>query len=121
MQPLYTGSLFDNLTQNNPFTFMIKKECQLEIDDYLILSKDFHFKSQLIRCLDINAENSYKIIIESINKVNNHMYSALLENDLSRIMDKNEISEIFKFFEVSDYEEIKEVKLGKKNIFFNFE
>ena len=86
-----------------------------------MISKDFHFKSQLIRCLEINAENSYRIIIESINKLNDHKYSALLENDLSKIMSKSEISEIFKFFEVSDYEEIEEMKIGSKNVFCNFE
>ena len=63
----------------------------------------------MIRCLDINAENSYKIIIESINKVNFNTYSALIENDLFRIMSKSEISEIFKFFEVSDFEEHEEM------------
>ena len=75
-----------------------------------MLSKDFHFKTQLVRCLDINADNSYKIIIESINKVNCHRYTPLLENDLLRIMSKNQNSEIFKFFEVSDFEELQEMK-----------
>ena len=100
---------------------MIKQKFQLEVDDYLILSRDFHFKSQLIRCLDINAENSYKIILESINKVNSHLYSASIENDLFRIMSKSEIHEIFNFFEASDYEEFEEIKLGTKNMFCNFE
>ena len=36
-------------------------------------------------------------------------------------MSKSDISEIFKFFEASDYEEFEEVKLGTKNLFCNFE
>ena len=70
-----------------------------------MVSKDFHFKSQMIRCLEMNAENSYKIILESINKVNCHQYSAFIENDLYRIMQKDQISEVFNFFEASDHEE----------------
>ena len=46
---------------NNIDLFMIIKRCK-------IISIDFHFKSQVIRCLDLNAENSYKIIAESIIK-----------------------------------------------------
>ena len=74
-----------------------------------------------MRCLDSNADNSYKIIIESINKINSASYIAFVEHDLFRIMAKNDISEIFKFFEVSDYEELEEMKLGTKNLFCNFE
>lgn len=100
---------------------MINEKFQLEVDDYLIVSKDFHFKSQLVRCLEINAENSYQIILESINRINSHLYSAFIENDLFRIMSRSEISEIFKFFEVSDFEEFEEIKLGTVNGFCNFE
>ena len=49
------------------------------------------------------------------------MYSALLENDLLKIMSKNDNSEIFNFFEVSDFEELEEMKQGSKNLFCNFE
>ena len=36
-------------------------------------------------------------------------------------MAKNEISEIYDFFSVSDFEEQEEVKLGTNNLFCNFE
>ena len=91
MQPLYKGSLFDILTQNNPYASMIREKFQLEVDDYLIISTDFHFKSQVIRCLDLNAENSYKIIMEAMIKANSYKYSEILENDLVRIMSKTGI------------------------------
>lgn len=42
--PKFKGSLFDNLTQNNPYAPMIKENFQLELND-LMLSKDFHFKT----------------------------------------------------------------------------
>ena len=118
---MYKGSLFDKLTQNNPYTSAIKHKFQLEAEDYLIISQDFHFKSQVIRCLDLNAENSYKIIIESLVKQNSHKYCSLIERDLHRIMDKSSISEIYNFFSVTDFEELEEIKLGTKNFFCNFE
>ena len=86
-----------------------------------MLSKDFHFKTQLIRSLEINAENSYNIIIESIFKVNKRSYVELLENDLIKILSKEFIHEIFEFFAFSDQEEIEEMKMGKRNVFCNFE
>lgn len=36
-------------------------------------------------------------------------------------MNKNEISEIYDFFAVSDFEELEEIKLGTNNLFCNFE
>lgn len=86
-----------------------------------MLSKDFHFKTQLIRSLEINAENSYKIIIESVFKVNRRAYTELLENDLFKILSKENIHDIFEFFKFSDQEELEEMKMGKRNVFCNFE
>ena len=117
---MYKGSLFDILTQNSPYASMIREKFQLEVDDYLIISMDFHFKSQVIRCLDLNAENSYKIIMEAIIKTNSYKYSELLENDLVRIMSKDGIQEIYHFFTVSNHEDLVEIKLGMNNIFCNF-
>ena len=115
------GSLFDMLTQNNPFSESIKSKSELGVSDYLILSKDFNFKTQLVRCLEINADNSYKLILDSINKMNHYKYSALLENDLVRIMEKNDIRDIFYFFKVSQNEDVEEMIQGQKNLFCNFE
>lgn len=105
-EPLYKGSLIDNLTQNNPYVDDIRKNFQLKVEEYLIISKDFNFKTQLMRSLDINAENSYKIIIESINKINRSSYNGYLEHDMFKIMSKFEIREIYDYFDVSDHEEL---------------
>ena len=86
-----------------------------------MLSKDFHFKTQLIRSLEINAENSYKIIIESVFKVNRRAYTQLLENDLFKILTLENTHVIFDFFKFSDQEELEEMKRGKRNLFCNFE
>ena len=74
-----------------------------------------------MRSLDINAENSYKILIESINKINKSAYNCYLEYDMFKIMSKTEIREIYDFFDVSDHEELEEMKLGTRNMFCNFE
>ena len=39
------GSLFDMVTQNNPYSAQIKNNSQLDVKDYLIISKDFNFKT----------------------------------------------------------------------------
>ena len=59
-----------------------------------------------MRSLDINAENSYMIIVESIHKINSSKYNCLLENDMFKIMDKPEISEIYDYFDISEQEEV---------------
>ena len=98
------GSLFDMVTQNNPFSDRIKNDSQLAVKDYLIISKDFNFKTQLMRSLEINAENSYKLILDTIMRINHQKYNDLLEHDMYRIMEKNDIKGIFGFFEVSSTE-----------------
>lgn len=74
-----------------------------------------------MRCLDLNAENSYKIILESIIQANSYKYSAFIEHDLVRMMSNVQISEIYSFFTVTDYEELEEIKVGTNNLFCNFE
>jgi hypothetical protein len=81
-EPKFKGSLYDSLTQNNPYADEIRKSFQLRVEDYLILSKDFNFKTQLMRSLDMNAENSYTILIESVHKINSSQYNYHLEHDL---------------------------------------
>ena len=44
------------------------------MEDYLIVSHDFNFKSQIMRSLEINADTSYKILIDSINQINQVPY-----------------------------------------------
>ena len=44
-----------------------------------------------------------------------------MESDLHRIMSKSDISEIYNFFTVSDFEELEEIKVGTNNLFCNFE
>ena len=58
------------LLQNNPYSTQMKENICLGIEHYLIVSKDFNFKSQLMRALEINALNSYKILFENINEIN---------------------------------------------------
>ena len=38
-----------------------------------------------------------------------------------KIMAKNEISEIFEYFDISIREELEEMKMGTRNLFCNFE
>lgn len=87
------------LTQNNPFAKYIKKTSHLRITDYLIVSLDFTFKSQMMRCKDIRAKNSFKILVESIHEINKMKYGKILEHDLFSLMNDNNISEIVPFFE----------------------
>ena len=58
--------------------------------------------------------------MEIINRMNCRDYVEILENDLHRIMSKNDISEMFNFFTMSDYENDKEIKNGTDNLFCNF-
>lgn len=87
------------LTQNNPSARHIKKTSHLRITDYLIVSLDFTFKSQIMRCKDINAKNSFRIIMESIIDANMMKYGKVLEHDMFRLMNDNKIAEIIPFFD----------------------
>lgn len=115
------GSLFDMVTQNNPFSEAIKEQSQLGVEDYLIVSRDFNFKSQIMRSLEINATQSYYLMLENIFKINKRKYAELLEHDLYKIMEKDDMQEIFEFFDISKYEFAAEQSSNDKNLHCNFE
>lgn len=52
-----------------------------------------------MRCKDINAKNSFRIIMESIHDINMMKYGKVLEHDLFRLMNDNKIAEIIPFFD----------------------
>ena len=58
------------LIQNNPMKDKILEKSELNVGDYLILSQDFCFKSQIIRSFENNANNSLKVLFENIFKLN---------------------------------------------------
>lgn len=58
------------LIQNHPHSKKIQDNIQFGSLEYLIISKDFNFKSQLIRSLEINADKSYGLIVESVFAIN---------------------------------------------------
>ena len=55
-----------------------------------------------MRSLDINAENSYSIIIENVHKINSSKYNPHLEHDMFKIMTKPDIKDIFDYFDISE-------------------
>ena len=56
----------------------------------------------MMRSLDINAESSYTIIIDSIHKINSSQYNYHIEHDMFQIMAKPEIKEIYDYFDISE-------------------
>ena len=78
--------------QNNPVKNKILEKSELGVSDYHILSQDFCFKSQIIRSLEMNANNSLKVLFENIFKLNRQEYGELIEHDLIEIMKSRQIS-----------------------------
>ena len=118
---LRDGSIVDMLLQNNPMTDMILYKSDLGLLDYQILSQDFNFKSQMIRCFEIKANNSQKVIFENIFKINEKGYAPLIEHDLIQIMMKTKVAYIQPFFELTNKEELVEQENDDVSIFCNFE
>lgn len=42
----------------------------------------------MMRSLEVNADTSYQIILESINRINKSAYKYLMEYDLFKFMEK---------------------------------
>lgn len=72
--------------------------------------------------MDLKADNSFKIIMETINSLNLRIYSKLLEHDMIQLLNKEKsIEVILPFFTVTRNEDEKEVLSGKINMHCNFE
>ena len=80
------------LIQNNPIKDKILEKSELDVSDYLMLSQDFCFKSQIIRSFEMNANNSLKVLFENIFKLNRQEYGTLIEYDLCEIMKSRQIN-----------------------------
>ena len=74
----------------------------------MIISQDFNLKSLLLRSLDAKADNAYRILFECMNEINSEKYVNIIEHDLYRLMIKEDIQELFAFFELDEEEEIAE-------------
>lgn len=74
----------------------------------MIISQDFNLKSLLLRSLDAKADNAYRILFECMNEINSEKYVNIIEHDLYRLMIKEDIQELFVFFELDQEEEIAE-------------
>ena len=74
----------------------------------MIISQDFNLKSLLLRSLDTKADNAYRILFECMNEINSERYVNIIEHDLYRLMMKEDIQELFVFFELDQEEEIAE-------------
>tara|TARA_B110000305_G_scaffold202757_1_gene231310 strand:+ start:232 stop:456 length:225 start_codon:yes stop_codon:yes gene_type:complete len=74
----------------------------------LIISQDFNLKSLLLRSLDTKADNSYRILFEYMNEINSEKYVHIIEHDLYQLIMKEDIQELFVFFELDEEEEIAE-------------
>ena len=72
----------DLLLQNNPFKDKIVETSKFEINRYLITSQDFNLKTQLMRSLEMKADNSHRILLENLNDINENCYAGMLEHDL---------------------------------------
>lgn len=57
-----------------------------------------------MRSLEMKADNSHRILLESLNDINDNVYSTLLENDLYKLLTKDNIQEMFSFFQVDRHE-----------------
>ena len=72
--------------------------------------------------MDLKADNSFKIIMETINSLNLKIYSKLLEHDMIQLLNKEKsIEAILPFFTVTRNEDEKEVLSGQINMHCNFE
>ena len=81
----------DLLLQNNPFKDKIVETSKFEINRYLIISQDFNLKTQIMRSLEMKADNSHRILLEILNDINDNVYSCLLEHDLKKLLMKDNI------------------------------
>ena len=59
---------------------------------------DFNQKSPLMRCKDIDAHESFRILTKTVFDINDHEYATVLENDLYQLMNEQHIENIIPFF-----------------------
>ena len=57
----------------------------------------------------MKADNSHRVLLEILNDINDNVYSCMLEHDLKKLLMKDNISEMFSFFQVDRHEEILDV------------
>ena len=79
------------ILQNHPYSDQIFTIDQLECGETKILSQDFLFKSQIVRCLENKLNNSLKLILEKIFQLNSDTYQNYIENDFNMILDQPKV------------------------------
>ena len=72
-----------------------------------------------MRSLELGADNTFTILIQNINDINNKNYRNILEMDLFMMLLNCDVKELYPFFQVDAQEEILE-QIGDGNVFCNF-
>ena len=57
-----------------------------------------------MRSLEMKADNSHRILLENLNDINENCYAGMLEHDLYKLLMKDNIKELFDFFQVDRHE-----------------
>ena len=70
----------------------------------MVVQIDFNFVSSLRLAMELNSNQSVKILLKKVFEMNNKKYQEMMMLDLPKMLQQNKIERIFPFLE-RDYEE----------------
>jgi len=122
------GSLIHEICNNEEGALEYYQRVGLS-EDNLVVQIDFNFVSSLRLAMELNSNQSVKILLKKVFELNNKKYQEMMMLDLPKMLQQNRIERIFPFLE-RDYEEFLLTQKDqddvytskiKKNEFCNFE
>lgn len=122
------GSLIHEISNNEESALDYYQKVGL-CEENLIVQIDFNFVSSLRLAMELNSNQSVKILLKKVFELNTKKYQEMMMLDLPKMLHQNKIERIYPFLE-RDYEEFLLTQKDqddvytnkiKKNEFCNFE
>jgi len=102
------GSLVTELSENQDILYNNFLDMKIA-DENLIISADFNFCTTVRMAMELNCNQSVKVILEKVFELNNIKYQELLMMDLPRFLQLPRIERLYDFLE-RDNEELVQIE-----------